>query len=173
MDQHEILLFFTYQREIFGICPCCGQFFRLSDCKIYKDERKRSDWLARMQREDRKLDLLEEKVNEDLEFYKEQAREKGRKEASRLTRKVDHIFTPMKLNADDAKVIFHPVDFVVFNGMKAAANGEGLKNILLLDGEKRSTEAKQIQQSLRKAVEKEQYEWLTLRVNDDGTIQEE
>lgn len=173
MDQQEILFFFTYQREIFGICPCCGEFFRLSDCKIYKDERKSSDWLTRLQREERKLDTLEEKVEGDLEFYREQAREKGRKEAARLTRKVDHIFTPMKLNPDDAKVIFHPVDFVVFNGMKSGANGDALKNLVLLDGQKKTTEGKQIQQSVRKAVDKEQYEWLTLRVNHDGTIEEE
>ncbi|MFM1756945.1 MAG: hypothetical protein RL621_1932, partial [Bacteroidota bacterium] len=35
MHQEDILIFFEYQRQIFGICPCCGDFFRLSDTKIY------------------------------------------------------------------------------------------------------------------------------------------
>ena len=37
MHQQDMLIFFEYQRQIFGICPCCGDFFRLSDTKIYKD----------------------------------------------------------------------------------------------------------------------------------------
>jgi predicted Holliday junction resolvase-like endonuclease len=103
----------------------------LSDCKIYKDERKSSDWLDKLGNEERKLDMLEAKIQEDLDFYKEVAREKGRKEANKKMKKVDKIFTPQKLNPDDAKVVFHPVDFVVFNGMKNGSSGEALKNIIL------------------------------------------
>ena len=44
----------------------------------------------------------------------------------------------VKTNPDDAKVIFHPVDFVVFNGMKAGSNGDALKSIILLDSEKKT-----------------------------------
>lgn len=173
MHHDELLVFFQYQREIFGICPCCGEFFRLSDCKIYKDERKSTDWLDKLGRESNSLDTLEELVNEDLEFYKEISREKGRKQAKRLVKKVDKVFMPQQLNPDDAKVIFHPVDFVVFNGMKNGKDGDALKNIILLDSERKTTEHKQIQKSIIKAVEAENYEWLTLRVNDAGEVTQE
>jgi predicted Holliday junction resolvase-like endonuclease len=173
MQHQEMLLFFQYQREIFGICPCCNEFIRLSDCKIYKDERKSSDWLDKLGNEERKLDSLEAKIDEDLKFYNEVAREKGRKEANKKMKKVDKIFTPQKLNPDDAKVIFHPVDFVVFNGMKNGSNGVALKNIILLDGERKSPEHKQVQNSIIKTIESESYEWITLRVNEDGNISEE
>ena len=73
MQHQEMLLFFQYQREVFGICPCCNEFFRLSDCKIYKDERKSSVWLDKLGNEDKKLDVFEAKVNEDLNFYNEVA----------------------------------------------------------------------------------------------------
>ena len=172
MQHQEMLLFFQYQREIFGICPCCNEFIRLSDCKIYKDERKSSDWLDKLGNEERKLDTLEAKIDEDLKFYNEVAREKGRKEANKKMKKVDKIFTPQKLNPDDAKVIFHPVDYVVFNGMKDEG-AEGMKNILLLDGEKKTTEGKAIQKSIMKAVDQGNYEWITLRVDNDGSIKEE
>ena len=172
MQHQEMLLFFQYQREIFGICPCCNEFIRLSDCKIYKDERKSSDWLDKLGNEERKLDTLEAKIEEDLKFYNEVAREKGRKEANKKMKKVDKIFTPQKLNPDDAKVIFHPVDYVVFNGMKDEG-AEGMKNILLLDGEKKTTEGKAIQKSIMKAVDNRNYEWITLRVDNDGSIKEE
>jgi len=173
MQHQEMLLFFQYQREIFGICPCCDEFIRLSDCKIYKDERKSSDWLDKLGNEERKLDTLEAQITEDLKFYNEEARKKGRKEANKKMKKVDKIFTPQKLNPDDAKVIFHPVDFVVFNGMKNGSNGEALKNIVLLDSEKKSTEHKQVQNSIIKTIENQSYEWITLRVDVDGNISEE
>jgi predicted Holliday junction resolvase-like endonuclease len=173
MQHNEMLLFFSYQRRIFGICPCCGDFFRLSDCKIYKDERKSSDWLERLHREAYQLEQATEKMETALELHKQEAREKGRKQANRKVRKVDTVFAPRKLNPDEAKVIFHPVDFVVFNGMKTATNGEGLRNLLLLDGQEKTTEGRAIQKSVATAVERERYEWLTLRVKDNGTIETE
>ena len=79
----------------------------------------------------------------------------------------------VKTNPDDAKVIFHPVDFVVFNGMKAGSNGDALKSIILLDSEKKTTDQKRIQKSIIQSVEKENYEWLTIRVDNDGSITQE
>ncbi len=55
----------------------------------------------------------------------------------------------------------------MFDGMKENKI-EGLKNILLLDGEKRLTKGKKIQKSIMKAVDKGNYEWITLRVENYG-----
>ena len=60
----------------------------------------------------------EEKINAEEAETREVAREKGRKAAMVSTKKIDTIFTPNNYNADDAKVMFHPVDFLIFNGMK-------------------------------------------------------
>ena len=60
MHQQDMLIFFEYQRQIFGICPCCGDFFRLSDTKIYKDERKSTDWLDKLGKEEEKIQLLQD-----------------------------------------------------------------------------------------------------------------
>jgi predicted Holliday junction resolvase-like endonuclease len=168
----QTLLFFQYQRQIFGICTCCGEFFRLSDCKVYQEAKAPTDWLDKLEKDERKIDLEEEKLAEVMEELKQAARVKGRNTANRMVKQVDKVFHPQKLNPDDAKVIFHPVDYVVFNGMKDNKT-EGLKNILLLDGEKRSTEGKKIQKSIMKAVDKGNYEWITLRVENDGGIKEE
>jgi predicted Holliday junction resolvase-like endonuclease len=168
----QTLLFFQYQRQIFGICTCCGDFFRLSDCKVYQEAKAPTDWLDKIEKDERRMDLEEEKLAEVLEELKQAARERGRKTASKMVKEVDMVFYPQKLNPDDAKVIFHPVDYVVFNGMKENKT-EGLDSILLLDGEKRTTEGKQIQKSIMKAVDKGNYEWITLRVENDGGIKEE
>jgi predicted Holliday junction resolvase-like endonuclease len=168
----QTLLFFQYQRQIFGICTCCGDFFRLSDCKVYQEAKAPTDWLDKIKKDERRMDLEEDKLAEVLEELKQSARERGRKTASKMVKEVDMVFHPQKLNPDDAKVIFHPVDYVVFNGMKENKT-EGLDNILLLDGEKRTTEGKQIQKSIMKAVDKGNYEWITLRVENNGGIKEE
>ena len=168
----QTLLFFQYQRQIFGICTCCGEFFRLSDCKVYQEAKAPTDWLDKLEKDERRIDLEEEKLIEALEELKEAARVRGRNTANRMVKQVDKVFHPQKLNPDDAKVIFHPVDYVVFNGMKDNKT-EGLKNILLLEGKKRSTEGKKIQKSIMKAVDKGNYEWITLRVENDGGIKQE
>lgn len=168
----QTLLFFQYQRQIFGICTCCGDFFRLSDCKVYQEAKAPTDWLDKMGKDERWMDLAEEKLNLVLEELKQAARVKGRNTANRIVKQVDKVFHPQKLNPDDAKVIFHPVDYVVFNGMKENKT-DGLDNILLLDGEKITTEGKRIQKSIMKVIDKGNYEWITLRVENDGSIKEE
>jgi len=85
-------------------------------------------------------------------------------------RKIDPVFTPRKLNPDDAKVIFHPIDYIVFNGMKAP---EPIKNIILLDRQAIGTDHRALQKSIEKVVEHENYEWQTLRVQEDGKIKVE
>jgi len=60
---------------------------------------------------------------------------------------------------------------VVFNGIKDS-NVDGLKNILLLNIEKK-TKGKKIQESIMKAMDKANYEWNTLRVENDGEVREE
>ena len=85
-------------------------------------------------------------------------------------RRIDQVFTPRGLNPDNAKVIFHPIDYVVFKGMKS----EGpMKEIVFLDRDTRSADRRKIQRSIEKALEQEKYEWLTIRIQDDGTIREE
>ena len=163
---NEFQSFLTVQRNIFGICPNCSDFFRLSDCRIYSKKKPLLDWKNKIELESEKIDGIEEKIDNMKEELKEKGREKGRKMADRQIKKVDPIFFPRKLNPDDAKVIFHPIDYVVFNGMKS----NELKNILLLDREVKMSAHKKIQKSIESAINHERYEWLTIRVEDDGKV---
>ena len=87
-----------------------------------------------------------------------------------LTRCRFTIFHPRKLNPDNSKVIFHPFDYIVFNGMK---DGNPMKNIVLLDRETKEGNHRAIQKSIERVVEKESYEWQTLRVQENGKIKVE
>src|SRR5881396_2866699 len=104
----DILKFFSIQRQIFGICPRSGELFRLSDCKVYVKSKPTHDWMDKLDAKSRLLDGMEEKIDEAEEGLREKAREKGRKLAYRTIKALDTVFTPRKLNPDDAKVVFHP-----------------------------------------------------------------
>ena len=99
---------------------------------------------------------------------REIAREKGRKAAMASTKKIDTIFTPNNYNADDAKVMFHPVDFLIFNGMKEK---NSIDNLVLFDREVKEAAQKALQKSVEKTVEKENYEWITMQVSEDGSVE--
>ena len=166
----DLFQFFAIQRNIFGLCACCDQFFRLSDCRIYLRIKPKKDWMDLTEAEDDRLDRLEEKIEAREKDLREKARAKGRHLAQRAIRKIDPIFAPRRLNPDDAKVLFHPVDYVVFNGMK---NLGPMKGIIFLDRETASRDRRPLQRSIEKAVEAGKYEWITIRVQEDGTIREE
>ncbi len=68
-----------------------------------------------------------------------------------MIRRVDPVFTPRKLNADDAKVIFHPIDYVFFNGMK---KGSSIKNVVLLDRQEKWKSHQFLQRSIERVVER-------------------
>ena len=88
-------------------------------------------------------------------------------------KKIDTLFRPLKLNPNDAKIIFHTVDLIVFNGMNNKKNNDGIKNLVLLDKEQKTGEQKLLQESIEAAIRKNNYEWLMLRVEENGNILEE
>lgn len=169
MNNNQLLNFFSLQRQIFGVCPNTGKIFRLSECQIYTKVKPAPDWYQKIEQSHLKIDKAEERLFEKEYTIRENANEVGRKEAIKVVRKLDRIFTPMKLNPDDSKVLFHPVDFVVFNGMKK----KDLKNIIILDRKEKDSSKKLIQRNIERVIEKGNYEWITLRVREDGTFQEE
>lgn len=166
----DLIKFFNLQRQIFGICPNCNDFFRLSDCNIFLKKKPIPDWMDEINLKEERITELEEKLEEKKEELQEKSREKGRKLAQKAVKKIDPVFTPRKLNPDDAKVIFHPIDYIVFNGMKIPGS---IKNIVLLDREVKDSNHRAIQRSIERIVERENYEWQTLRVKEDGKIKVE
>jgi predicted Holliday junction resolvase-like endonuclease len=168
MKDSELLAFFQLQRQIFGVCPNSGTIFRLSDCQIYVKKKPLPDWMQKIQAAQERIIKADDKLDEQEYEIMERARVEGRKQAAKTIRKIDTIFHPLKLNPDDSKVIFHPVDYIVFNGMKSGQ----MKNLIFLDKDKDSSD-KRLQGSIRRTIENGKYEWVTLRVEDNGRIKEE
>ena len=171
--QSQLLDFYSALRQLFGVYPCCGEIFKVSDCKLYQKKKPAIDWQEKLDKEIDRLSLAELKLEEKIEKAREAARVAERTRADKHIKRIDPVFSPIKLNPKDAKVILHPVDFIVFNGMNSNTGMASIKNIVLLDKSNRSREEKAVQTSINKAVDKASYEWLTLCVEENGTITEE
>jgi predicted Holliday junction resolvase-like endonuclease len=166
--KRDLTAFYRVQRNIFGICPKSGEIFRLSGCKVFLKTRPKRDWRDELDDESDLLDREEQRLNEREDKWREAARRKGREQARKLVQRIDPVFTPRKLNPDDAKVLFHPVDYIVFNGMKA----NSLRNLLLLDRTAADRDRRKLQHSVEAAISRGHYEWTTFLVDTDGTVRE-
>ena len=165
---NDLIKFFSIQRQIFGVCNCCGEIFRLSDANVYLKNKPVPDWMDKLHLSDRRIDKTEDKIDREESEVREKAREIGRLQAMKAAQKVDTVFHPNKFNADDAKVMFHPVDFLIFNGMK---NKNEIKNLVLFDREIKNKEQKALQKSIEKTITKENYEFVTMQVSEEGEIE--
>lgn len=164
----DLIGFYRVQRNIFGICPHSGQIFRLSDCKVFLRTKPKRDWKDELDGKLDRLDRAEERLDEREEHLREVARKKGRKQAFQAIKRIDPVFTPRNLNPDDAKVLFHPVDYIVFDGMKTAT----IKNLLLLDRAGMTRDRRALQRSIEKTVSTGSYQWVTISIDDDGKVTE-
>jgi predicted Holliday junction resolvase-like endonuclease len=79
------------------------------------------------------------------------------------------IFPPMQRNFT-SRTSKNAIDYIVFDGMKAP---EPMKNIILLDRKEKGKDHRGLQRSIERVVEHENYEWQTLRVQEDGKIKVE
>jgi len=133
-------------------------------------KRKVLDWKEQLDSELQRLDELEDRIREKQSMIREQAQRKGRLSTQKAIQKIDCTFRPLKLNPDDSKLILHPIDYVVFNGMNTMGANQKIKNIILLDN-KKSNSNSEITKSIRNTVEKGNYEWITIRVDEKGKIE--
>lgn len=154
---------FKAQRNIFGLCPLCGEIFRLSEIKISYKRKFPIDWYDKLLAEGEKLDEREMKLEETLRIIREKATERARRVLlPKLLRKVDPLFTSLGYFPQDAKAIFDPIDFVVFDGMN---RDENVRRIVFMDHQTENRDQRIIQKSIEKTIEKERYEWETIRIS--------
>ena len=152
MQHQEMLLFFQYQREIFGICPCCNEFIRLSDCKIYKDERKSSDWLDKLGNEERKLSL------QQLTAKKKQKIENTTQSVNMgfILERLAPVLEEFRFNKNDCRSLFDPIDYVIFDGLHK--NGK-VQKIFFIDIKSGAAKLKKNQKAIKTKIEEKKVEF--------------
>ena len=125
------------------------------------------DWMDKFDASAERIDRAESKVMDEEAAVREKAREKGRRQALSAARKLDPVFHPNKSNPDDAKLMLHPVDFLIFNGMKQG----DIRNLVLFDRQVKSKEEKSLQKSIEKTVARENYEFVTMQISEEGDVE--
>ncbi len=154
---------FKAQRNIFGLCPLCGGIFRLSEIKISYKRKFPIDWYDKLLAEGEELGEKEGELEEKLKIIRKKATERARRVLlPKLLRRVDPLFTSLGYFPQDAKAIFDPIDFVIFDGMN---RDENVRRIVFMDHETENRDQRIIQKSIEKTIEKERYEWETIRIS--------
>ncbi|MFL6437691.1 MAG: Holliday junction resolvase-like protein [Terriglobales bacterium] len=163
----DLLTYYRIHRNVFGVCPCCNQIFRLSDSNIYLRKKPKNDWLDRYdhaeERVTRSETLLLEQEKPIRKLAQDTARRIARSKVSSM------VCMPRNVDPEDVKLLFHPVDYIVFRGMGT----KRFRSILLLDRKSPSKDRQALQRSIAKTVEQRDYDWLTLRIGENGKVSEE
>lgn len=164
----EQINFFNNLRQTFCHCGKCGETYRLSDSVLFEDKRPNLDWFDKIDREIAKVEAQEKLIRDKIAKAKLEATTEGRIQADAHIEQFDTLFKPLGLSPNDAKVHFHPVDYIVFNGMNSIQ--PKIKNIVLLDRKENKGE---LQDSIRDCIHDERYGFLTIKIKNDGTVIEE
>jgi len=162
-------LFVEYQlfRKILAFCPC-GKIHRVSDLRLISKAKTPKTWLDEYEATARTLSEKEEAFADQIKNLRMEAVEKGRKEAVRaFYNAVCPSIRKLKINPFDLKPILNPIDFVAFNGM---TEDEEISDIVLLTREHPCAYLNPIRGQIRKAVEKNRYEWQVAHIDETGKI---
>ncbi len=157
-------------RRILGVCPCCGEIFRLTDLMIAYRAKPAVTWLDSLEAREDRQQRAEDTFAEDEQRIRDLAKERGRRELPRLLREAEPVFACRGYFAHDVKPLFDPVDYIIFDGMNAAG---GVTRIVLFDGPALGQARERVQRSIQRALEAGNYEWKTVRMGKDGGIQRE
>jgi predicted Holliday junction resolvase-like endonuclease len=163
-------------QEILAICPCCGDIFRLVEGKfIFPKARPRTCEyldlvvLEKMFNEEYdRLNLAEERFDNKLENKRQELKELGRKKAKRKLKKIDPNFSGRNINPQDVKVIFNPIEYIIFHGLNSI---NGVDFIELISREPDSKAQEYIVKSIGKTLKNGDVEFETLHMREDGSFE--
>ena len=159
---------FQYGRTILCLCPCCGDIVRLSDLVLHYEGETPRTWLDEYEHRvglfEKRLESFKSKESE----IRESSREKGRKLAARKVRKVvKETFSGCSYHPKDIKALLYPVDCVVFSGM---AKKSRIDKIVMLSNQSKIASFRKLRQSIKKTIEKGDYDRQLARVSPTGEI---
>jgi predicted Holliday junction resolvase-like endonuclease len=160
---------FDELNSILVICPSCGEINRVSETRPYLKGAKPHTRFDQLDAELRALDRTEERLDERLQELRDQARERGWRKAHGRLKKLDPTFYGSGLEPQDVKVIFDPVEYVVFDGMTR----NNLRQVLLMGEMPGNSAQERIQLSLQNTLKKGHVEFATLRITEDGRVEKE
>jgi predicted Holliday junction resolvase-like endonuclease len=160
---------------ILVICPCCGELLRVAELSLRYTGKFEGTILDEVRQQEKRLEKKQEALDRNLDRFEEKedalrktAAERGRNRMKRLIRKIDPSMSKLKYDPQDIKVIAHPVDLIVFDGLNSGGNQ--IRNIIFVS-RSRAKSSKGVRRSLARALEKGKFIWETVQVGIDGTVE--
>lgn len=155
-------------RRILCLCLHCGEILRLSDLHLRYTGKVPKTWLDKYESKKLTIGKKEEIFDEKESKLRKKAIERGRKKVPILIKKcLCPELSKLKYDPYDIKAIMHPVDFIVFNGMN---EGTEVRDVSFLSRKPSDRELKLILKSIRKTVDKKNYDWKIARITIDGKV---
>jgi len=163
-------------QEVLTICPCCGEIFRLVEGKfIFPQKRPKTCEYLELVAQEGKVSALEDRVGSAEERFDEKLRtqrqrfvEVGRRQAKKKLRKIDPTFSAQGIDPQDVKVIFNPVEYLIFHGLNSE-DGVSLVEFVSRAPGAKTEEA--IVKSIDRTIRLGDVEFETLHMRDDGSFE--
>lgn len=157
---------FNELKRIYGICPCCGEPFRLSEATLFTKAAPPKTAFEKMNDAYTRLDGQVERFDGREDEIREEARRRGQLEARRRLREIAPFFVSRRIDPQDVKLLFHPVEYVVFRGMQ----NDRCASVDFIDHPPANRDRERIQRSLDSAIRAGNLEWQTFRIGEDGRV---
>jgi len=100
------------------MCPKCKALMRLNELNVQYNGKMEKTWLDKYQLQEDIVKQIENDFYEKESEYRRKGTERGRKKIPKIIEKsMEKKIAALKLNPFDIQPVFHPIDFVVYNGM--------------------------------------------------------
>jgi predicted Holliday junction resolvase-like endonuclease len=160
----NLVTVFNEFNRIYAICPCCEEPFRLSDVMLFTRARPPRTVFEKMDDAYARFERQEVNFADDEGDIREEARRQGQLEARRKLREIAPFFVARKIDPQDVKPLFHPVEYIVFRGMQT----DRCASVDFIDHPATNRDREKIQRSMQHAIEAGNLEWQTFRIGEDG-----
>ena len=153
-------------RRICVLCPHCEEVVRLSDASPYFRSRAPRTALDDLENLSERIERARTRLADQEGAIREAAVEKGRLEMKRRLGSIARFYRRQRIELEDLKLVFHPVDYVAFRGLA----DRRCTRVEFIDCLARSNRQERLQKSLDRVLRAGDYSWITMRVADDGRV---
>ena len=165
----QFLIWFDELKQLYGFCPCCGELFRLSEVDIFTKTPPPRTVFDALNVRRKRLEAAEKSFEAKKGQIKQRATEIGQAKARRQLRKVSPYLYDRAVNANDVKLIFDPVEYLVFRGL----TDDRCTRLEFVDHPAETHAREKAQRSIDRAIQAGNVEWQTFRVELSGRIVQE
>lgn len=159
--------FLSQYGHILGICPCCGELFRLTDARPYLRSKPAIPALDKIEEDEQRLVHAEQHLDEVEDELWKRAKAVGERAAKKQLKQIDLTFSGCGIDPQDVKVLFDPVEYIVFDGM----NNGRIRRVVLMARAPTNRYEEKLTRSIDRTVTKGNIEFKTLRILSDGKLE--